>query len=142
MALLYPFPKGLGHPPFHQHTHEDEEFFIVDGNVNFLINNEAKQTFGPGTYLWQPRGTKHTFWVDESQGRPSRMLAFVTPSGLDRVFREAGIRAHNVTLGENPTPVMFTPEQVEAFLGRAAEHGIIAYPPEATQQPPAQHSEL
>ena len=85
------------------------------------------QTFGPGAYIWQPRGTKHTFWPDEKIAR--FLVTLSSPELLD-MFRKIGTKAE-VKYGEIPAqPVPPTAEQLANFSNIAtSQYGITIYPP-------------
>lgn len=126
-VISYPAPAG-SHPPFHCHKNEDEEFFILEGKMNFLVgDNPEPQVFGAGSYLWQPRGTKHTFWPADN--KRARFLAQLRPPGLEDLFREIGTKA-DLPGGVIPdTPVPPSEDQLKTFAERAADFGITIFPP-------------
>lgn len=46
-------------PPLHQHSMEDEAWYILEGNFSFLYGNrETKVT--KGQFMYAPRGELHT----------------------------------------------------------------------------------
>jgi quercetin dioxygenase-like cupin family protein len=75
---------GMG-PPMHRHTREDESFYILEGEHEFSVDGERIKA-GPGTFVYAPRGTKHTF--RNLSSRPGRMLVTVQPAGLEKFFAE------------------------------------------------------
>lgn len=72
-------------PPLHVHTREDELFYVLDGELVFQIETE-RVTAGPGTTVFFPRTTVHTYQNFTSQ--TARLLIMVTPAGFDRFFEE------------------------------------------------------
>jgi hypothetical protein len=52
-------PPGGGPPP-HIHTREKETFYVLEGNVEFLLG-EQTVVAGPGDFVNVPRGTVHRF---------------------------------------------------------------------------------
>jgi quercetin dioxygenase-like cupin family protein len=52
-------PPGGGPPP-HTHSGEDETFYLLEGEIEFLLG-EARITAGPGDFVNVPRGTVHCF---------------------------------------------------------------------------------
>src|SRR3954454_7426381 len=52
-------PPGGGPPP-HIHTREDETFYVLDGEIEFLIGDELIDA-GRGDFVSVPRGTVHRF---------------------------------------------------------------------------------
>lgn len=77
-------PPGVG-IPMHLHRHEDETFYVVEGDVRFTVDGEQIEA-GPGTTVFLPRGTPHAFEV-VGDG-PARMLILLAPAGLEGLFRE------------------------------------------------------
>jgi quercetin dioxygenase-like cupin family protein len=75
---------GTGLPP-HQHTREDETFFVLEGSVEFTVG-EVTKTLGVGDLAYAPRGTAHSFRVGGSG--PARMLIHLAPAGLEVMFQE------------------------------------------------------
>jgi quercetin dioxygenase-like cupin family protein len=77
-------PPGGGPPP-HRHLAEDELFIVLSGREEFLVNG-AWTPVEPGTVVYLPRGTVHTF---RNVGDvPSQHWVLTTPGGFDRFFRE------------------------------------------------------
>ncbi|MFN0136884.1 MAG: cupin domain-containing protein [Phycisphaerae bacterium] len=71
----YTLDPGVG-PPLHRHAREDETFWILEGEVTFVVE-DVEHIAGVGTCVFAPRGTAHTF---KNRGdRPARMLVIVTP---------------------------------------------------------------
>lgn len=79
-------PPGGG-PVAHSHGKEDEAFYVLSGQLEFL-NGDALQMAGPGDFVFIPRGTRHRFKnVGDSD---ARMLFLYTPGGHERFFVENG----------------------------------------------------
>jgi quercetin dioxygenase-like cupin family protein len=83
--------NGLGHggPPVHLHLHQDEWFYVMEGEVLFQVAGERK-TLGPGESLLGPRGIPHGFvGVGE---KPAHMVITFSPAGMmEAFFREAAV---------------------------------------------------
>ena len=109
---------GAGPPP-HIHHREDESFYVLEGEYEFLVEGSTKRA-GAGSLLYFPKGTPHYHKnVGEGVGR---MLVTQTPGGLfERFFGEVGEPA----VGEGG-PTAFGERQPEAgkVVEIAAEHGI------------------
>lgn len=80
-------PPGGG-PRLHVHSREDETFYVLEGEVEFLIDG-VLQTAAAGTYVSLPAGTSHRF-RNKSTGY-ARLLITATPGGLEGLFFEAGV---------------------------------------------------
>ena len=78
-------PAGNGPPP-HVHYGEDELFLILEGEYRIYLNGDWT-TVGPGTVVYLPRGSVHTFQV--AGDKPGRHWTLQTSSGFERYFAQA-----------------------------------------------------
>ena len=78
--------QGFG-PPLHTHSHEEESFYVLEGQIRFR-QGDAEFVAGPGTWVWGPRGVPHTFKVESER---ARALILVTPGGFERMFEVGGV---------------------------------------------------
>jgi quercetin dioxygenase-like cupin family protein len=109
-------PPGGGPPP-HVHSREEEGFYVLEGEITFTINGE-RVVAKAGTFANMSVGTPHTF--KNESGKPARMLIFVAPAGLERMFFEVG-----VPLPEGSTTALPpTKEEIEKLLAIAPRYGI------------------
>lgn len=53
-------PPGGRRPPSHRHTNCSEAYFVLDGLVSVIVEDE-ELTVGPEGFVLVPRGTRHTF---------------------------------------------------------------------------------
>jgi mannose-6-phosphate isomerase-like protein (cupin superfamily) len=65
----------------HVHDGEDDAFYILDGEMTFVIGEEEVAA-PPGTFVLAPPGTEHGFRNDGDV--PVRMLNIHAPAGFDR----------------------------------------------------------
>ena len=101
-------PPGGGPPP-HIHRHEDETFYIVEGECGLLLG-EVWITARAGDFVNVPRGTVHRF---ENQGtKAMRMILTFTPAGIEKFFEE--------TLERTLDPTADSPDNVDAVAARYA----------------------
>jgi len=84
-------PPGGGPPP-HIHTREDETFYVLDGEVEFLLGEETV-TARRGGFVNIPRGTVHRF-INTGTDTARLVLTF-TPAGIEHWFVETLERAPN-----------------------------------------------
>jgi quercetin dioxygenase-like cupin family protein len=80
-------PPGGGPPP---HTHPDEElFYIIEGEFEFVLNDLAKP-FGvvSGQLVRVPSMAVHAF--KNTGTHMGRMLTMLLPGDLEQYFRETG----------------------------------------------------
>ena len=65
----------------HVHDDEDDAFYILEGELTFLLGDEAVAA-PPGTFVLVPPGVEHGFRNDDSV--PVRILNIHAPAGFDR----------------------------------------------------------
>jgi mannose-6-phosphate isomerase-like protein (cupin superfamily) len=65
----------------HVHETEDDAFYILEGEMIFLLEDREVKA-GPGTFVLVPPGVEHAFRNDG--GAPVRMLNVHAPAGFDR----------------------------------------------------------
>lgn len=92
-SLMYEaLPPGSGAPP-HKHTWSDEHFYILEGKITFLVDDEIK-TGAKGDLVFVPRNTSHAFRVDEK----AAFLNGYAPSGLELAIAEMAMPAPSRTI--------------------------------------------
>ena len=83
---------GDGVPP-HVHTHEDEIFHVLEGQVELLSDGEW-QPGRAGDIIFLPRGIPHAIRVPTAGG-PARVLNYVFPGenfeAMFRAFEARGV---------------------------------------------------
>ncbi|MFB9236388.1 cupin domain-containing protein [Plantactinospora siamensis] len=102
-------PPGGRMPPPHRHAGNDEAYFVLDGEVTFILDGETRRG-GPETFVLVPAGVGHTF--GNASDRPARLLVLHSPA-LDGYFADLA----ELWSGEQPP----TPEQERALMAR---HGM------------------
>jgi mannose-6-phosphate isomerase-like protein (cupin superfamily) len=65
----------------HIHSDEDDAFYIVEGELTFVVGDEEIAA-PPGTFVLVPPGVEHGFRNDGTV--PVRMLNIHAPAGFDR----------------------------------------------------------
>lgn len=99
-----------GGPPPHIHHNVDETLYVLEGEVEFMAGEQTiPASVGAAVYI--PRGTLHTFRNVGTS--PSRILALISPGGLEKFFLEAG----------EPATEGSSPPQSEPDVGRIVEIG-------------------
>jgi mannose-6-phosphate isomerase-like protein (cupin superfamily) len=76
-----------GHP-LHLHHHEDEAFYILDGQIRFRRGDEVF-TAKPGEFVFGPREVPHCYKVLDGG---ARALVLITPAGLEHMSLTQGCR--------------------------------------------------
>lgn len=109
-------PPGGGPPP-HVHSREEESFYILEGEITFMIGEE-RLVATAGTFANMPVGTPHSFKNEGQQ--PAKMLISVAPAGLEEMFFEFGVPL----LEGSTTALPPTKEEIEKLLTIAPRYGI------------------
>ena len=72
---------GRKGPDAHAHDDEDDAFYVLEGEITFLLGED--EIAGPaGTFVLVPPGVEHTFANRTSE--PARILNIHAPAGFDR----------------------------------------------------------
>jgi mannose-6-phosphate isomerase-like protein (cupin superfamily) len=90
-------PPGGRRPPPHGHTNCSEAYFVLEGLVSVVVEDQDL-SLGPEGFVLVPRGTAHTF--GNGGAEPARLLVIHAPA-MDAYF--AGL--HELwNRDEPPTP--------------------------------------
>lgn len=100
--------------PLHVHSHEDEMWYVLDGEIRFILANETK-TCRQGAFVYIPRNVPHTFQIISET---ARWFGIGTPAGLDQWFFETGEPALKLTL---PPPA--NPPNIEMIVSSLKKYG-------------------
>jgi quercetin dioxygenase-like cupin family protein len=122
---LMDFHVPVNHgPPPHVHSREDETFYVLAGEFEFTVAGQT-QRLVTGQSLVALRDIPHTFRnVGTSMGR---MIAVVTPAGLEKFFAEIGVPLPSA---DSP-PVEPTAADIERLKEAAPRYGLTLLPPPA-----------
>ena len=71
---------GAHGPETHVHADEDDAFYILDGELKFLLD-EGEVAAPAGTFVLVPPGVNHTF--RNPLDTPTRVLNIHAPAGFD-----------------------------------------------------------
>ena len=114
-------PPGGGPPP-HIHSREDETFYLVEGEMEFQLGEEAV-TAGPGDFVNVPRGTVHCFQYTGTG--TARMVLTFTPAGMERFFEETLEPAPSTLASSGIQDPPDNLEEVAArYVAAALRHGL------------------
>ena len=107
-------PKGSGQPP-HMHLWSDETFYILDGTITFLLENEIRAAT-KGAFINVARNTRHAFRVDSAT---ARFLNGYTPASMEALVAELGRRTEQRTLPppEHPATGGLMPNELRDRYG-------------------------
>ena len=114
-------PRGSG-PPLHLHHHEDETFYVLEGEVTIQLGDE-RIDLAAGDFLFGPREVPHAYVVRSER---ARMLCTTSPAGVEQFFVRHGVA---VTGDEPPTDPVMPPmdELMRLFAAYGCE--ILGPPP-------------
>jgi quercetin dioxygenase-like cupin family protein len=107
--------------PVHVHDHDDETFFVLDGDLRVLVGAE-EHTAGPGTAAVLPRQLRHAYVVTSAT---ARFLTLHTPAGFEQFAAEAGEPAQTLALPPEPAG----PPDLAALAQAGARYGITILAP-------------
>jgi mannose-6-phosphate isomerase-like protein (cupin superfamily) len=95
--------------PLHVHEHEDELFYVLEGEHVFRVGDDEHRV-GPGGLVFAPRGLPHS----QRRAIPGhgRELVLTAPAGLEGFFRELAAAEDAGTLGP------------DAYAAASARYGI------------------
>ncbi len=96
-------PRGTGSPS-HRHHHEDEAWYILDGELTFWLGDQ-QHTAVAGAFVFGPRGIAHRFRVDSAE---ARFLLLLTPAGFEDFTRTCGWPATALTMPPPDLPLRDT----------------------------------
>ncbi|MBM3759400.1 MAG: cupin domain-containing protein [Acidobacteria bacterium] len=74
--------------PYHMHRLEDESFYILEGEVNFVCDGKWISAMS-GDFVFGPRMIPHGFKVVGDT--PARMLIFASPSGFENFLTDLSV---------------------------------------------------
>lgn len=109
-------PPGGGPLP-HVHSREEEGFYILEGEITFIIDGE-RLVATAGMFANMPVGIPRSFKNESS--RPAKMLISAAPAGLEKMFFEFGVPVPQGTTTAPPP----TKEEIEKLLAIAPRYGI------------------
>ena len=114
-------------PPRHIHTREDEVFYVLEGDVSFDLDGSVLLA-GPGTSVFVPRGTPHTFRIDSPV---ARLLGVIAPGDFEQLFRNLSVPA-----GDRALPALGSvPLDIPAVMAEQARLGTeVVGPPLMPEQ--------
>lgn len=76
-----------GGPARHLHYHQDEWFYIIEGEFVFEVGQERLR-LKPGDSLLGPRNVPHVWAFDGSAALGRILIAFTPPGKMEAFFRE------------------------------------------------------
>lgn len=96
-------------PPPHVHSREDETFYVLEGDFEFLAGDQ-KIRVGAGATVFAPRNVPHTY--ANVGTAPGRLLVILSPAGFEGFFRRVS------------REVTTMPPDLERLTAIAEEYGL------------------
>jgi mannose-6-phosphate isomerase-like protein (cupin superfamily) len=104
-------------PPPHIHHREDEVYYVLEGEFEFLDNDRAF-TAGAGSFVYLPKDRLH---MHRNAGdTPARALVLNTPAGLEEFIEEGGQPARDPSSSLPPVEA----QDLERLVAIAPKYGI------------------
>lgn len=104
--------------PLHVHTREDEVWFVIEGEIAFVLGDETILG-SAGAFVYIPRNTPHTFYI---KSQTARWFGSGVGGNLDQWFFETGEPAKTMTLPP-PPPGPPTEAAIEAINASLKAYG-------------------
>jgi quercetin dioxygenase-like cupin family protein len=105
-------------PPPHEHSREDELFYVLEGEFDVYVGEEGFKV-EKGECIFLPRLTPHAFAIRSPQ---IRLLTLFTPAGLEDAFRSASLPAKNLEL---PTgDLTYAESDPKQIVQRFRDYGV------------------
>ncbi|MCU1248373.1 MAG: Cupin 2 conserved barrel domain protein [Edaphobacter sp.] len=95
--------KGTEPPP-HVHTHENEFYYVLAGNVDVYVDGDVLSVEA-GECVFLPKRTPHAFLI---QSPEIRMLVLITPGGLMNAINEMAAPAEKLAIPSDDAPTYST----------------------------------
>jgi len=118
-------------PPPHVHSCEDELFYVLEGEFDMYVGEEAFNV-NKGECIFLPKFKPHAFVIRSLR---LRVLILYTPGGVEEAFRKMSSPAQNL---EPPTEALtYSQSDLEQTARRFGEYGVqILSPEEVAEQLP------
>ena len=105
-------------PPPHEHSREDELFYVLEGEFDVYVGEEAFKV-EKGECVFLPRLKPHAFAIRSAR---IRLLTLFSPAGLEDAFRGASSPAQSLEL---PTGALtYAESDPKQILQRFSEYGV------------------
>jgi quercetin dioxygenase-like cupin family protein len=105
-------------PPPHVHSREDELFYVLEGEFDVYVGEEAF-TVNTGECIFLPRLKPHAFVIRSSR---LRVLVLFTPGGLEETFLKMSSPAQSL---ESPIGALtYSESDLEEITPRLADYGV------------------
>ena len=121
-------PPNAGPVP-HSHPTIQESFFVIEGELTFRTETQT-YVAKKGAFIEIPFGGAIHNFKNETDSI-ARLLCLVTPSGLEKMFRELGTP---VAVGELKPMTPPSPEQLQRIKEATIKYQQEVFPPDYFEQ--------
>jgi len=111
-------PPEAGPPP-HIHHDQDESFYVVEGQLDIMVDGEAREAKA-GDFVHVSKGSPHSFF-----NRSQTVATFVPAGNAEQFFREA----MDETTDRNATPPSLDDAMIQRMIAAAERNGVEILPP-------------
>jgi quercetin dioxygenase-like cupin family protein len=122
-CMLELYSPGGRTTPMHRHQHDDETLFMLDGELDVIIDGTT-QRVRAGSTLMLPRGTGHQ--IVNRSAQTAHYLVICAPAGFDRF-----VKACAEGLPVSAEPDLPTDEDKARMRAAAIKFGITLIAPPA-----------
>lgn len=105
-------------PPPHVHSREDELFYVLEGEFDVYVGEEAYQA-RTGECVFLPKLKPHAFLIRSPR---LRVLILYTPGGLEEAFHRVSSPAQKLELPDGA--ITYSMSDSEQTAQRFAEYGV------------------
>lgn len=84
-VLEWRTPPQAPSPPLHVHHHTDEGFYVLEGRLCLMVEDD-QSVYRPGTFALVRHRQRHTWWNSGEQ--TAVFLTLISPPGLKNYFAE------------------------------------------------------
>jgi quercetin dioxygenase-like cupin family protein len=111
-------------PPPHVHSREDELFYVLEGEFDVYVGQEAFKV-STGECVFLPRFVPHAFVIRSPR---LQLLTLFTPGGLEEAFRRVSSPAQNLDLPNGA--ITYSMVELEQTARRFSAYGARFLTPE------------
>ena len=111
-------------PPPHAHLWEHEIFSVLEGKIEFHVEDHQVQTVGPGETIFLPKGKAHAFYI-RSEYLRTLIISLATgenPAALDSYFASMSKPATSMNIPTNA--VTYLTDDPSHAIEAGAKYGI------------------
>lgn len=115
-SLIHGFEiQGLEPPP-HTHTKEDESFYVIAGEIDYVVGEKSFNAKS-GDWVFMPRNIQHSFKVVTAK---AEVLMLLTPGGFENYFIDMSEPAKELVIPPKPQG----PPDVKKIIETAMKYGV------------------